>query len=394
MKLLYRAILSLILLASIADFAHADLSISPLKHEFTIEAGWEKSETIKVTNGTNTALTLYTTKEDFIAGGDSGTPSFVKPQDRSSDAYGLSDWITVEDKNLTLAKGESREIKFKVKVPKTGEPGGHYGAIFFSPAVPSGSQVSVVQRLGVLVLVNVPGNVKVEGKLTSFDVGSLGIKKDFAPQTAFSQFPIVFETKFKNEGNVHLKPTGKVELIDEDGKVLKNVGKETLSTPQGLYLGEQMVDYIPVNSGLGSVLPKSERRFEYNWEGFGYTVLNSDGTKSVKFKNLTEYYADQATEKRRFLAFYESVHTRSVTKKITANLSIAYNAPNKDHKDFRDSKTFEVSYEEDYVGINYAVVGGVIGLIVLIALYILVYLPRSRERLRQELLEEMSKSSR
>lgn len=155
-----------------------------------------------------------------------------------------------------------------------------------------------------------------------------------------------------------------------------------------------MVDYIPVNSGLGSVLPKSERRFEYSWEGFGYSVLNPDGTKSVKFKNLTEYYADQAAEKRRFLAFYESVHTRSVTKKITANLSLAYDAPNKDHKDFRDSKTFEVSYEEDYVGINYAVIGGALALIILIGLYVLVYLPRSRERLRKELLEEMSKASR
>ncbi|MFZ4461528.1 MAG: hypothetical protein ACOYN2_03145 [Patescibacteria group bacterium] len=252
----------------------------------------------------------------------------------------------------------------------------------------------MVQRLGVLILVNVSGNAKVEGKLDGFNIGMLGMKKEFIPQTEFSQFPIVFETKFKNDGNVHLKPTGKVELVDEDGKILKNIGKETLSTPQGLYLGEQMVDYIPVNSGLGSVLPKSERRFEYSWEGFGYSVLNPDGTKSVKFKNLTEYYADQAAEKRRFLAFYESAHTRSVTKKITANLSLAYDAPNKDHKDFRDSKTFEVSYEEDYVGINYAVIGGALVLIILIGFYILVYLPRSRERLRKELLEEMSKASR
>ncbi len=147
MKFLYRAILSIGLLVSMADLAHADLSISPLKHEFTIEAGTEKSEIIKVTNGTDKAITLYTSKEDFIAGGDTGTPSFVKPQDRTSDTYGLSDWITVEDKNLTLAKGETREVRFKVKVPKTGEPGGHYGAIFFSPSAPSGSQVAVVQRL-------------------------------------------------------------------------------------------------------------------------------------------------------------------------------------------------------------------------------------------------------
>ncbi len=243
------------------------------------------------------------------------------------------------------------------------------------------------------MLVNVPGNVKVEGKLDGFEIGMAEAQKPFVPANEFSAFPITFETKFKNDGNVHLKPTGKIELIDEDGKTLKNIGKETLSTPQGLYLGEQMVDYLPINNGLGSVLPKSERRFDYAWEGFGYSVLNADGTKSVKFKSLTEYYADQAAEKRRFLAFYESVHSRLVTKKITANLSLSYDAPNKDHKDFRDSKTFTVTYDEDYVGVNYYVVGGVIALILLAVWYVLVFLPKSRERLRKQLLEELSASS-
>jgi hypothetical protein len=52
---------------SLISFAHANLSISPLKHELTIEAGKEKFETIKVTNNSNTPVTLYTSKEDFIA---------------------------------------------------------------------------------------------------------------------------------------------------------------------------------------------------------------------------------------------------------------------------------------------------------------------------------------
>ncbi|HBA44679.1 TPA: hypothetical protein DEG21_05430 [Patescibacteria group bacterium] len=72
---------------------------------------------IKVTNNEKTAITLYTSKEDFVAGDDSGTPSFIKPQDQKTDLYSLSNWITIENNNVTLAPGETREIRFSVKVP-------------------------------------------------------------------------------------------------------------------------------------------------------------------------------------------------------------------------------------------------------------------------------------
>ncbi len=66
--------------------------------------------------------------------------------------------------------------------------------------------------------------------MQSFDVGKK-IDKGFSPANSFQEFPIVFETKFKNEGNTHLKPIGKIELVDEKGEVLKNIGKETIISP-------------------------------------------------------------------------------------------------------------------------------------------------------------------
>lgn len=147
MKFLNRIILSIVLFLSIAHIGYANLSISPLKHEFTIEAGTKKDATILVTNGTGNPITLYTSKEDFIAGDDTGTPTFIKPKDQTSDTYSLANWIQLENENITLAKGESREIRFTVNVPKNSEPGGHYGAIFFSPGVPKDGQVAIVQRL-------------------------------------------------------------------------------------------------------------------------------------------------------------------------------------------------------------------------------------------------------
>lgn len=385
-----RYLSALILFVCSISFAHANLSISPLKHELTIEAGKEKSEIIKVTNNSDTPITLYTSKEDFIAGDDTGTPTFVKPQNQTSDVYSLSNWISIENANITLAKGETREVRFSVKVPEKWEPGGHYGAIFFSPGAPSGAQVAVVQRLGVLILINVPGNIQIAGSMESFQIGKK-LENKFASATAFNAFPIIFETKFKNDGNTHLKPTWRIELINENGDTLKNVGKEAITSPAGAFIGEKMVDYIPVNDGLGNVLPKSERRFESTWEGFGYQELQADGTKMVKFKDLTSYYADRAAEKRAFLQFWESIHTRTVDKTITANMTLSYEGKDKEKKDFRDSKKITVQYDEQYVGINYLVIIIVLWLLAALGYYVFIAVPASKERLRKELTEAIDK---
>lgn len=85
-------------------------------------------------------------------------------------------------------------------------------------------------------------------------------------------------------------------------------------------------------------------------------VLNADGSKTVKFKSLSEHFADEASEKQKFLKFYESVHTRTVEKPFKATLSLAYEGKDKVKKDFKDEKTITVSYEEQFVGINYFIV--------------------------------------
>lgn len=368
--------------------ADANLSISPLKHELTIENWKQKSETIKVTNNEKTAITLYTSKEDFVAWDDSWTPSFIKPQDQKTDLYSLSNWIAIENNNVTLAPGETREIRFSVKVPANWEPGWHYWAIFFSPGAPSGAQVAVVQRLWVLILINVPGDIKISWDLTGFDVWNK-VENKLEIKDSFNKFPVYFDVKFKNDWNTHLKPTWKIELIDSSWEILKNIWKESITSPAGAYIWEKMVDYIPVNDGAGNVLPKSERRFEWTWAGFGYSELNADGTKSVKFKDLTEYYASKAAEKRAYLQFYEQIHTRKVNKKITANLSLSYEWKDKEKKDFKQTKTFTVSYDEQYVGVNYYMVALILLIIAWFIYYNKIVTPKSKEKLRKQLLDEM-----
>lgn|GEM_PF-5233029 len=160
-------------------------------------------------------------------------------------------------------------------------------------------------------------------------------------------------------------------------------------SPAGAFIGEKMVDYIPVNDGLGNVLPKSERRFESTWEGFGYPELQADGTKVVKFKNLTDYYADRAAEKKAFLQFWESIHTRTVNKVITANITLSYEGKDKEKKEFHDTKKFTVEYDEQYVGMNYLVIFIILALLAGIGYYVFIAVPASKERLKREFIKEL-----
>lgn len=353
-------------------------------------------DSIKVVNTSQEPLTLYSSKEDFIAWDDSGTPKFVPLEDQVNGEYSMSNWIVIEDQNITLAPGESREINFSINIPNNAEPGGHYAAIFFSPWVPGGSQVAVVQRLWVLILVNVPGDVKIAGDVTKFELGTKE-EKTFTPNTKFPTLPVVFQTTFENSGNIHLKPTGKITLVDEDGKTLKNVGKESLMSPSWAYLWERLVDYIPVNETLWNVLPKSSRKFETLWQGFGYSVLNDDGSKSVLFKDLTTYYKDNASEQAQFLMFWESIKSRKVEKKITAKFELSYASKDKNPKEFTQEKDFFVSYEEKYIGLNYYLLTLLLLLLIWGWYYGVKIYPEHKkqkeEALRKKILEEISKNN-
>lgn len=117
-----------------------------------------------------------------------------------------------------------------------------------------------------------------------------------------------------------------------------------------------MVDFLPINDVGGNVLPKSNRAFLTEWHGFAFQVLQKDGTKKVEFRSLQEYFANKSAEQRAYLQFWERISTRTVDKKITANMSISFTAKDGTKQDFESSKPFTVRYDESYVTLNWLAV--------------------------------------
>lgn len=381
----------LLLLSAFVSNCFALISVSPLKFEYTVNPWSSQDWVIIVTNNEKNSLTLYSSKEDFVAWDDKWNPKFMKAEESAWSLFGLTNWITIEQENITLAPWESREVKFTVKVPENGEPWGHYWAIFFSQWGWEW-QVSVVARLWVLLLINVPWAVKVDWTLQNFDVWKKSTeswKESFVSTTDFDYFPIYFPIKFKNAWNVHIKPQWKIVILDENGQQLSKIWKETLTSPTGVYLWEQMVDYLPVNDSNWNVLPASERIFEWVWQGFWYQELNADGTKAVKFRSLEEFYNQKAQENRKYLKLWEQEKQVKVKKKFTAQLSISYESKDWEKKDFNQQKDFYVTYTDTVVWINNYIIWGLILVIVFLIYYFTIWRKKFEENLRKKLMEQM-----
>jgi len=297
-----KKIFSLLTLALVLGFlsvplVSADgLTITPPKFEYTVDPGETLNGIVKLTNGGETLLSLTSDVQDFVAGNETGTPSFVSDADNS---ISLRSWITVNDNQpVVLEAGEKKEIPFTINIPNEAEPGGHYGAIFFQPPAGEG-QVAVVQKIGALVLIRVSGEIREEGNLNYFGTyageKSDKILEELAKTSFFENFPVSFAIRFENTGNTHVKPTGKIELYNF-GQKLSSVGVETILNPQGVVIDQTIVDYLPVNDGRGNSLANSFRRFDTTFQGEAYWYRNDDGTKEIRYRGLPMgYYSAKLT---------------------------------------------------------------------------------------------------
>jgi hypothetical protein len=187
------------------------VQISPVRFDWDMNSGDERTGTINLKNYSDKTYEVEVGVEDFYVSDDSSEAQFFIPnQGHPLYAYDVINWITAPGIQ-TLAPGEGRDVIFKVKVPKETPTGGYYGAIFFKNNVSAaeqkpteGSQLVVNQRVGALLVMAVKGDqpIKRSAKLNAFS----SIKK------VFWNNPAELSTQILNDGNLHFKGAGKVEI--------------------------------------------------------------------------------------------------------------------------------------------------------------------------------------
>jgi len=187
------------------------MQISPTKFIWTLASGEEKVAKVNVKNYLDTAQRIKVEVENFYIAEDGSQPLFFASGDKPQlKAYDVVRWIIPPD-DFVLKPGESKDVTFKVQVPKKQPTNGYYGSIFFKVSADTDKlekntkAVGINYRIGALVIMAVQGDepMKIGGKLEEFK----------AHKKIFWESPIELSAKVKSTGNVHYKVAGKMEVF-------------------------------------------------------------------------------------------------------------------------------------------------------------------------------------
>ena len=166
MKKVFTILISSILVSFLfaVSLVRADggMRISPVTFNFEVKPGESDSGQITLKNLNADTISYSIEVELFNKVSDEGAPSFSQtlPQEGVTT---LADWVTFTPKEGTIDSQKEATIDFTISIPAGAEPGGHYAAIFAKQLnkTPDGkTQLGVTTRVGSLVLVSVPGDVK------------------------------------------------------------------------------------------------------------------------------------------------------------------------------------------------------------------------------------------
>ena len=256
----------------------AALTLTPPLLEIGVEPGREITSKIKVFNESDSTISLYPSTANFTAKDEIGTPYFLFVEEE-----GLASWIEITPGPIVLLPGERQDVVFNVKVPEDADPGGHYAGIFFGSAPPvidsEAGQVTVVSKLGVLLLFRVSGDVTVRNAIQEFHI--------LNDQKIFTRLPINFWYRLRNSGNLHIRPEGEIEI--------KNIfGLKTTKSPQKELTRQEEEQYkykfVNANPIEGAVLPDSVRKFETAWKkSEPYDIENRNFFQNFISQAVAEY---------------------------------------------------------------------------------------------------------
>jgi len=213
-------------------FAQTAIGISPLIFELTGNQGEVIENYLKIYNPSGDIIGIKMEVEDIAPSGEAGQVIVELPE---TETYSLAKWIKTEPEEFNLKPGEEKLVKFTITIPENAEPGGHYGTVLGGIKAVTGAGGTgavVVQRVGALVLLTVPGAMKEE----------LAVK-DFSTPRYLEYGPIPFTIRFENKGTVHVKPTGYVTVTNWLGQKVGDAGFSPLNVlPGGVRKFETTLD--------------------------------------------------------------------------------------------------------------------------------------------------------
>lgn len=236
------------------------LRVSPVRSDVTIKPGQTQTVNITATNITTVDANLQAIVNDFTANSnESGQPALILTPNQYASSHSLKRFIKPIP-SFTLKPGQQKTVQVVITVPSDASGGGYYGTVRFAPAGSNGidKTVTLAGSVGSLILLKVPGDIKEQMSIASFDVR----QNDSPKSLFFSNNNISAMVRLQNEGNIQEQPFGKILLKDRSNKVI----------------GEYEINDV---APRGNVLPDSIRKFSVPLDKVGkfgmYKVVGNFG---------------------------------------------------------------------------------------------------------------------
>lgn len=224
------------------------LRVTPVRSDLTIQPGTSQTVNVTVTNITTTPATLAAIVNDFTSNGDeSGQPALLLDANQFAPKHSLKRFVK-DIPGFTLQPGQQKTIPVTINIPANAAGGGYYGTVRFAPSdsIDPDKNVTLAGSVGSLILVRVPGDVKSQLSIASFDTRQNGGAKSLF----FTNKGIEAVVRFQNQGNIQEQPFGKILLKDRSDKILAEY---------------EINDVDP----RGNVLPDTIRRFNTELNNIG-----------------------------------------------------------------------------------------------------------------------------
>lgn len=248
MKKLALYILGLFILTSATAYA---IGAAPLRVEFSSQPGETVHGQVNVFNDSDSMQTIVVSKGDFIVNEDEDLEFYEDVKE--DNLYSLQEWITIPNNEVILEPRGKGVIPYEIIIPVDAPSQGYYGSLFIETKPDTTKKIAdatIGVRVAHLVLLKVEGGLYEEINIEDFNVvqqNDLGL----------AQFDVVV----MNKGNTHNSPTGKIEVIDNQGN---------------------LVQTLDLNKDEYNVLPDSKKTYKEDCElkelptGTYYVVLESE----------------------------------------------------------------------------------------------------------------------
>lgn len=182
------------------------LLVTPSIFEEVLKPGQNITRYFEFTNNSLVPVPIKAYVRTFDASNETGGVSIS--EDPDNQRLSLTSWISVQQPDFIIQPGQTKKVAVNLNPPADLPPGGYYGVIFFEPLLPesflSQNSLQIGGRIGALMFLVGQGDIKESGKIETLS----------SPFYHWKVNNNQITLRFKNTGNVHLRPKTKISIVN------------------------------------------------------------------------------------------------------------------------------------------------------------------------------------